>query len=239
MGVSHIYGFGNEQVGAQLRLSRANVHATQQKHWKLSSHGDADTIPTHRLSDVLHGRQVPRNCGAGMALATSFHPYWRHLEHGGVSFGRYDVSVPVSARVYLLYLVWDAPAWSFIENLISVELKENFYYKLKGFISHIVHQQNLIMDMGSTCPKLFSGCLSLNKAFNRFKEELLPTAPSHPNQVTGFRSAARVVGVLTCLASIHPPQCGDFSLYWRDESSTLQTVGPVMAAGAGLHDWHW
>jgi hypothetical protein len=58
-----------------------------------------------------------------------------------------------------------------MELIMSEVVKERFFVVLTGFISHLTRQQNLIAEMGSTCPRLVNRWLSADKVTTWFKKK--------------------------------------------------------------------
>jgi hypothetical protein len=58
-----------------------------------------------------------------------------------------------------------------MEHIMSEVLKEQFFVVLTGYISHITLQENLIAEMGSTCPLLVNRWLSADTVTTWFKKK--------------------------------------------------------------------
>ena len=56
-----------------------------------------------------------------------------------------------------------------LQNVLSDVLKDSFYLKITGFISHLVLQQKLVAYMGTTCPNPVNRWISSHKVFKWFK----------------------------------------------------------------------
>jgi len=56
-----------------------------------------------------------------------------------------------------------------MEDIMSNAIKERFFSVMTGFITHLTHQQNLIAEMQTTCPRVVNRWLSTEKVISWFK----------------------------------------------------------------------
>jgi len=94
-------------------------------------------------------------------------------------------------------------------------IKERFFLVMTGFISHLARQQNLIMEMQTTCPRVVNRWLSTEKVINWFKIHR-PQLLAHIESKQPDSAPPRLCGLHFFLCIISPLEQLSLSVLSRD-----------------------